>query len=105
VTRLNILLAGLLVTCALGLVTSQHRARKLFIDLEQANAQTQQLEIRWEQLQLDQTALGTASLIDSKARRGLAMQPSTPQRTLYLTLEGGLERPGVERAAAPGGAR
>ena len=79
-TRLNILLAGLLVTCALGLVTSQHRARKLFIDLEHANAQTQQLEIRWEQLQLDQTALGTASLIDSKARRGLAMQPSTPQR-------------------------
>ena len=50
-TRLNILLSMLLVVCALGLVTSQHRARKLFIDLEQANNQTQQHEVRWDQLQ------------------------------------------------------
>lgn len=103
-TRLNLILAAMLLACALGLVTSQHKARKLFIDLEQANNQTQQLEVRWDQLQLDQTALGTTSLIDSKARRALAMQPATPQRTLYLAVEGGPTRQGVERAAA-GGAR
>lgn len=91
-TRLNILLSMLLVVCALGLVTSQHRARKLFIDLEQANNQTQQHEVRWDQLQIDQTALGTASLIDAKARRGLSMQPATPQRTLHLTVDAGVER-------------
>ncbi|MEN9315655.1 MAG: cell division protein FtsL [Pseudomonadota bacterium] len=110
-TRLNILLSMLLVVCALGLVTSQHRARKLFIDLEQANTQTQQHEIRWDQLQIDQTALGTASLIDAKARRGLSMQPATPQRTLHLTVdptiertaEGSVGRPGVSFTSTGGG--
>lgn len=86
-TRLTVLLAGLLVICALGLVTSQHRARKQFVDLEQAQSQARQLEVRWNQLQLDQTGLATASLIDSKARRGLSMQPVSPQRTLHLSVE------------------
>ena len=104
-TRITLMLAGLLVVCALALVTSQHRARKLFIDLEQANNQTQQLEVRWDQLQLDQTALGSATLIDAKARNGLAMQHATQQRTLHLTVEGGIDRPGVERAVAREGGR
>ena len=33
--RLNLLLLALLTACALGLVTSQHKARKLFVELEQ----------------------------------------------------------------------
>jgi len=86
-TRLTLLLAALLVACALGLVTSQHRARKLFVDVEQAQSQMRQLEVRWDQLQIDQTALATASLIDAKARRGLSMQPASPQRTLHLGVE------------------
>lgn len=98
-SRLNILLAGLLVVCALGLVTSQHRARTLFIDLGQAQSQSRQLEVRWNRLRLDQTRLATSSLIDSKARAGLSMQPATPQRTLYLTVETPAER------TAMGGAR
>lgn len=95
--RFNIFVAALLVFCALGLVNAQHRARRLFVDLEQAHAQTRQLEIRWDQLQLDQTGLATASLIDSKARRALSMQPAAPQRTLHLTLE-----PSAEKAGAGG---
>lgn len=98
-SRLNILLAGLLVVCALGLVTSQHRARTLFIDLGQAKSQARQLEVRWNRLRLDQTRLATSSLIDSKARAGLSMQPVAPQRTLYLTVETPSER------TAMGGAR
>lgn len=91
-SRFNALLAGLLVVCALGLVTSQHRARKLFIDLEQAQGQARQLDVRWNRLRLEQTRLATASLIDSKARTGLSMQPVAPQRTLYLTLDAPLEQ-------------
>src|SRR6185503_4367157 len=34
VAKLNLLLLAVLVACALGLVTSQHRARKLFSELE-----------------------------------------------------------------------
>ena len=86
-TRLNIFLAAVLVVCALGLVASQHRARKIFIDLERAQNHSRDLAVQWDQLQLDQNVLATASRIDSKARKGLSMQPAPPQRTLYLTIE------------------
>lgn len=86
-TRANIMLAALLVACALGLVTSQHRARKLFMDVERAQAQAARLEVRWDQLQVEQTALAKASLIDAKARRELAMQSVSPDRTLHLVVD------------------
>jgi len=91
-TRLNIVFAAVLVACALGLVASQHHARRLFIDLERAQGQSRQLEVQWDQLQLEQHALAKATLIDAKARRGLAMQTAAPERTLHLTLEAPVER-------------
>ncbi len=33
-TRLNLLLTGILVLCALGVVTSQNRARKVYAELQ-----------------------------------------------------------------------
>ncbi len=81
------LLAAVLVVCALGLVTSQHRARRLFVDVERAQAQARQLEVQWDQLQLEQSTLATSSLIEAKARKGLSMQPAPPQRTLYLNVD------------------
>ncbi|MBK8765237.1 MAG: cell division protein FtsL [Burkholderiaceae bacterium] len=86
-TRVNLLLGALLILCALGLVTSQQRARRLFVDLERAQAKAQQLEVQWDQLQLDQTGLAKASLIDSRARKGLAMQPLSADKTLHLTID------------------
>ena len=90
--RLNVLLTALLVVCALGLVTSQHRARKLFMDVERAQGQSRELDVQWNQLQLEQSALATSSLIDRKARKGLSMQPAPPQRTLYLNLDTASEK-------------
>ncbi|HPU53549.1 MAG TPA: hypothetical protein PK359_18455, partial [Burkholderiaceae bacterium] len=40
-----------------------------------------------DQLQLDQTGLAKSSLIDSRARKGLAMQSLTPDKTLHLTID------------------
>lgn len=82
--KLNVLLASILITCSLLLVTSQHRARKGFIDLERAQALARKHEVEWKQLQLDQTRLAKHSLIDAAARRDLKMQPVSPERTLYL---------------------
>lgn len=86
-TRANILLSALLLACALGLVASQHRARKLFVDLERAQAQAARLEVGWNQLQVEQTALAKAALIDTKARRELAMQSVSADRTLHLVVD------------------
>ena len=85
--RINLLLAALLIACALGLVTSQQRARHLFVSLDRAQAKSQQLEVQWDQLQLEQTGLAKASLIDARARKGLAMQRATVDKTLHLTVD------------------
>ena len=67
-------------------------ARKLFVDVERAHGQTRQLEVQWDQLQLEQSALATSSLIDAKARKGLSMRPAPPQRTVYLNVDPSTEK-------------
>lgn len=86
-TRINVMLAALLVLCALGLVTSQHHARKLFIDLERAQAHAAAHEVRWNQLQVEQTELAKSALIDARARRELGMQAVQGERTLHLSID------------------
>jgi len=83
-SRLGALILGSLLICALLLVTSQHRARKLVTDLERAQSVSRQYEVEWNQLVLDQTQHAKHSLVDAVARRELKMQPVTPERTIYL---------------------
>jgi cell division protein FtsL len=82
--RLNIVLAFVLLVSSLALVTTQHNARKKFIDLERAQAQAKQIETQWEQLQVEQSQLTKSGLIDTKARRDLKMQD--PHRVFHFTL-------------------
>lgn len=84
--RLNFILALALVLCALALVNAQYHARRLFIELERAQAQARQLDIEWAQLQLDQSTLGKHARIEANARRDLNMVALTPARTQYLTV-------------------
>ncbi len=82
--RLNILLAVLLLGCALALVTAQARARKLFVEHERARAQSKQLDVRANELQLQQTQFAKASLIDAKARKDMNMQAVPADRLVHL---------------------
>lgn len=86
--RINLILTVLLVLCALSLVNSQYQARRLFIELERAQAAARQLEIEWSQLQLDQSTLAKHARIEANARRDLAMMPVTPARTQYIHVGG-----------------
>jgi cell division protein FtsL len=86
--KVNLLLAALLVGCALSLVNAQYQARHLFIELERLQQQARQLDIDWAQLQLDQSTLGKNARIEQIARKDLNMTPLTTARTQYLT-EGG----------------
>jgi cell division protein FtsL len=83
--RLNFVLTIALVLCALSLVNAQYQARRLFIELERAQAAARQLDIEWAQLQLDQSTLGKNARIEANARRDLGMVALTPARTQYLT--------------------
>ncbi|MBR7747283.1 cell division protein FtsL [Undibacterium baiyunense] len=86
-TRLNILLGLLLVISALSLINSQYQARRLFIEIERAQTLSQQYEVEWTQLKLDQSTFGKHARIEAVASKELEMSHVTPDRTQYLTAE------------------
>jgi len=100
--KVNAVLVAMLLTCALLLVTSQHQARKVFIELERAQAAARRHDIQWNQLQLQQSQLAKHALIDAAARRELKMQPITPERTLYVNAPDPVGDAAASPAPAPG---
>ncbi len=73
-TRISALLFTVLIVCALGLVGSQHQARKLFVELQAKQERTRALEVEFGQLQLEQSTWATHSRIESVASRELKMR-------------------------------
>lgn len=72
--KLNLVLGLVLVLCALGVVTSQHKARKLYVELQQIQAETKRLDEEWGQLQLEQSTWAMHSRIEKIATGYLQMQ-------------------------------
>ena len=83
-TRLTLCLLALLAACALGLVTSQHHARKLFAELEREQARAQSLEVEYGQLQLEQSTWAMHARVERLARERLRMRPPEPTRMQVL---------------------
>jgi cell division protein FtsL len=71
---LNALLLLVMVVCALSVVTSQHKARKLYIELQKEKEQAQQMEVEWGQLQLEQSTWATPARVEKVAVQQLKMQ-------------------------------
>ena len=78
--KLNLLLLAVLVACALGLVTSQHRARKLFSELEREQARARELDIEHGQLQLEASTWGLHQRVEKIAGSALGMRAPDPRR-------------------------
>lgn len=72
--KLNIVLMLLIIVCALGVVTSQHMARKLFMALEKEKETERKLDVEWGRLQLEQSTLVMHGRIERIAREQLNMQ-------------------------------
>lgn len=89
-----------LALCALGLVTSQDRARKLFVELERAQNQMRQLEIQANQLEIEQSKISQNTLVDGRARRDLSMRPVEAERTLHVNLSGAVDRQAMQAQEA-----
>lgn len=73
-SALNVLLLAAIVMCALSVVSSQHKARKLFIELQKEREHAQQMEVEWGQLQLEQGTLAAPARVERIAVRQLQMQ-------------------------------
>jgi len=72
--KVNLLLVLAVVVCALSVVTSQHKARKLFVELQKEKEQAQQMEVEWGQLQLEQATWAMAARVEKIASAKLQMQ-------------------------------
>ena len=75
--KLNLLLLAVLVACALGLVTSQHKSRKLFSELEREQARARELDVEYGQLQLEASTWGLHRRVE-KLAAGLGMRAPDP---------------------------
>ncbi len=89
--RLNLLLLAVAVACALGVITAQHKSRKLFIDLEAGQAQAKRLDEEFTQLQLEQGTWATHKRVEAIAAGSLDMRLPDPAATRVVTLEGARE--------------
>jgi len=83
--RLNLLLLLAAVFCALGVVTSQHQARKLFQGLELEQDRARQLEVEFGQLQLELSTWATSPRIEKIARDKLKMRTPEAARIINAT--------------------
>ena len=79
--RINLILLLILTACALGLVTSQHQARKLFGELEREQERAKQLDVEWGQLQLEQSTWAMHARVEKIARERLRMSVPDAKRT------------------------
>jgi cell division protein FtsL len=86
VAKLNLLLLVVLVACALGLVTSQHKARKLFSDLEREHNRARELDIEHGQLQLEASTWGLHQRVQKIATSALSMRTPDPRRVRLVPL-------------------
>ncbi len=84
--RVNILLILILIACALSVVTSQHKARKLFVELEKEQELARQLAVEWGQLQLEQSTWAMHTRIEKIATGQLHMQVPEPSRVQVVSL-------------------
>ena len=85
--RLNLALLVLVVACALGVITSQHQARKRFVELESEQAASQKIAEEWTQLQLEQSTWATNKRVAAIAQSQLGMRLPDPATTTVITLE------------------
>lgn len=91
--RFNLILLAILIGCALALVTSQHKARKLYVELQKEQDLAKQLEIEWGQLQLEQRTWAMHARVEKIAARDLQMKVPPASRIQVVPGTGTEERP------------
>jgi len=79
-SRLNVVLAVVLVMCALAVIQAQHRSRTYFVELERLKKEARALEEQWGRVQLEQSTWANPARVDTLARTQLGLIPPTQER-------------------------
>lgn len=77
-TRVNLILLALLIVSALGAVSAQHKARRLFSELDREQVTQRRLETEFRQLQLEQSTWAMHARIEQVAGQHLRMKVPEP---------------------------
>jgi cell division protein FtsL len=107
-TRLNIVLLMAVLASALYLVRTQYESRRLFVEVEKAQALARKLDIDRERLEVEKRAQATPLRVEKLAKDQLQMRSATPAVTQYVkmaqatvtTTTGTAPTPGSSGAAA-----
>ena len=84
---LNGLLLVAVVICALSVVSSQHKARKLYIELQKGKEYAQQMEVEWGQLRLEQGTWAAPARVEKIAAKQLQMQLPKNGQVQFIRVE------------------
>ena len=84
---LAMVLGALVTLSALGVVYSQHRARALFVELQQLERQQAALDTEWGRLELEQSTWATHGRIERIARERLDMRRPDFDRSEFVVLQ------------------
>lgn len=82
--RVDAFLVALTVASALGVVASQHQARKLYSELEREQTREHKLDVEWDQLQLEQSTWAAHARIEKIARERIGMRPPAPGQVISV---------------------
>ena len=86
-TRINFILFFVLIAVSLGVITSQHKARKLYFELEQQQDLTRKFDTEYGQLQLEQSTWAMHSRVEELAAKKLKMQVPDATRIQVIAKE------------------
>jgi cell division protein FtsL len=86
-TRINLILFGILMATALGVITAQDKARKLYFELEQQEELTNTYQTEYGQLQLEQSTWAMHSRLEEYAQDKLHMQVPDMKHIQVINLE------------------
>lgn len=84
-TRLHMGLVLAIVASAFYLVHTQYESRRLYSEVDRAQAQSRRLAAENEQLQVLKRAQATPARVQQLASQRLEMRPVTPGITQYVT--------------------
>jgi cell division protein FtsL len=79
-----LLLAASVTASGIWVVGAEHRARQLFIELEELNREQDRLQIDWGRLQLEQSTWATHPRIESLARERLRLTVPADEQLLVV---------------------
>jgi cell division protein FtsL len=78
------LMLAAVIGSAIALVYARHQNRQQFFALERLNAERDELNIEWGQLQLEQSTWADANRVEQVATRELGMNFPAPQDIVVI---------------------